>query len=170
MEKPFKDFGKRLKEIRERSHKSLLEVSGAVEHDPEYIQMLEEGIERPSEELLVLLVSHFELEESEAISLWKLAGYGPNSQEGNNQHKVTSVYLPLPDAKIVYTDMVNVSANKFGVTINFLQGLGSDNQPMAVSRVGMSIEHAESFLRILTETIHKVKKEGSSDKKPPQIT
>jgi len=59
---------------------------------------------------------------------------------------------------------VNVSANNYGVVINFLQGLGANNQPMAVSRVGMSIEHAVSFMKVLSDTVEQVVKQ--QDKQP----
>jgi len=49
--------------------------------------------------------------------------------------------------------MVHVNANKYGVVINFLQGLGANNQPMAVSRIGMSHEHAQSLLEVLQQTL-----------------
>ncbi|MCB9820946.1 hypothetical protein H6798_00175 [Candidatus Nomurabacteria bacterium] len=168
MEKPYKDFGRKIKEIREQAHKSLFEVSGAVEHDIEHLQKIEEGSVQPSEELLVLLASHFELAEGEVLSLWKLAGYGENDTASSDDKKATTVFLPLPDAKIVFTDMVNVSANKYGVTLNFLQGLGSNSQPIAVSRVGMSVEHAEKFLSILQDTLSKLRSQNSQDK-PKQI-
>ncbi len=57
-----------------------------------------------------------------------------------NQQAIT--ILPL-DACVVYTDMVNVTANQFGVVMNFLQqGAGPNAGPVAVSRVGMSLDHA----------------------------
>ena len=49
--------------------------------------------------------------------------------------------------------MIHINANKYGVVINFLQGLGSNNQPMAVSRIGMSREHAESLMEVLKKTL-----------------
>jgi hypothetical protein len=43
--------------------------------------------------------------------------------------------------------------NNYGVVINFMQAGGSDNQPVAVARVGMSREHAESVVQVLQQTL-----------------
>ena len=37
--------------------------------------------------------------------------------------------------------------------MTFLQGAGPNNQPLAVSRVGMSKEHARSVLEVLKKTL-----------------
>lgn len=39
------------------------------------------------------------------------------------------------DIRIVYTDMLQVMVNNYGVVINFLQGAGINDTPLAVSRV-----------------------------------
>ena len=60
--------------------------------------------------------------------------------------------LPI-DSRIVYTDMLHVMINNYGVVMNFMQSSGVSNQPMAVARVGMSLEHARSVVEILQKTI-----------------
>ena len=60
--------------------------------------------------------------------------------------------LPM-DARIVYTDTVHVMANNHGVVMNFLQNSGPNNQTIAVARVGMSREHAESVVELLQRTL-----------------
>lgn len=171
-EKPFEKFGKELRKIRTDAHKSLLEVSGAMELEPEQMRKIENGEERATEELIVLIISHFELEDKVALDLWRLAGYdrsNDNMQTPINGAPVP-VVIPMNDARVVYTDMVNVSANNFGVVINFMQGLGANNQPMAISRVGMSLEHAVSFMKVLNETVEQmVGKNGSDDGQQKQI-
>jgi hypothetical protein len=49
--------------------------------------------------------------------------------------------------------MIQVMVNNYGVIINFMQGAGPGSQPMAVSRVGMSKEHARSVLEVLQKTL-----------------
>ncbi len=169
---PYKSFGEELRRIRSEAKRTIIDISGAVELDPTLIEKIEKGEERPSEELIVLIISHFELDEMRAFELWKLAGYDRldinETTASDKKDGVTPVVVPLSDARIVYTDMVNVTANNYGVVINFLQGLGSNNQPMAVSRVGMSVEHAVSFMKVLSETVEQVmnqKNKSSKDKK-----
>jgi hypothetical protein len=66
------------------------------------------------------------------------------------------VYVMPMDVRIAYTDMVHVMANNYGVVVNFMQGAGPNNQPMIVSRVGMSKEHAQSLIELLQKTLQRL--------------
>lgn len=157
--KPYELLGKKLRSLREKHSESLVEVSGAVEIEPEMLENIEQGAERPSEDILLLLISHFSSRESEADHLWQLAGYERSSQNepvlGNgDQYAPQPAVMVLPiDARIVYTDTVHVIANNHGVVMNFLQNAGPNNQTIAVSRVGMSREHAQNMLELLQRTL-----------------
>lgn len=156
---PFKTLGSQLKRLRERRKESLVEVSGAVEIDPEVLHSFEEGSARPQEDILLLLISHFATKEDIATKLWELAGYDREelpTQNGSNaaQEELQQVALQTSqEVPIVYTDMVHIMVNNYGVIMNFMQTAGSNNQPMAVSRVGMSKEHAQSVLEVLQKTL-----------------
>lgn len=52
-----------------------MEVSGAVEIDEKRLKRIEAGIERPAEDILLLLISHFGVADREAVQLWELADY-----------------------------------------------------------------------------------------------
>src|SRR5581483_11650261 len=114
---------------------------------------------RPAEDVLLLLISHFAVKEDHATKLWELAGYDQedvpaahmmNDEDG--QAKSMVAVMPV-DARIVYTDMVHVMVNNYGVVMNFMQGAGPNNQPLAVARIGMSKEHAQSVLEVLKKTL-----------------
>lgn len=161
---PFKSFGTKLKQIRTHAKESLLDVSGAVEADISLLQAVEAGTSQPSEDLVLLLISHFALKEDDALKLWELAGYdqdrtGTSSMATDEEGSVHKAYVTAGDVRILYTDMVHVKSNRHGVVINFLQSLGSDDNTMAVSRVGMSHAHAESLLQVLKETLEATKKQ-----------
>lgn len=157
---PFASLGIVLKRLREKHSKSVAEVSGAVEVDEKSIHEYEKGTARPSEDILLLIIQHYDLKEDEADELWRLAGYNVadeskffiNDDDGEAK-QVQKVGILAQDMKIVYTDMVQVMVNNYGVIINFLQGAGLNNQPLAVSRVGMSKEHAKSILAVLQKTL-----------------
>ena len=162
---PYKQFGKFLTSIRERTKESLAEVSGAVELETEAVTRFEKGEERPSEDILSLLISHFDVQDDEADTLWELAGYDKNSTEEQIEalpNTQTIMMLPF-DARIVYTDTAHVLINNYGVIMNFMQGGGPNNQPMAVARVGMSLEHARSVLDVLQKTISQADAEAKKD-------
>ncbi len=165
---PYKPLGVVLKRLREKHRQSLAEVSGAVEIDVTLLTNIEQGSERPSEDILLLLISHFSIRDEDASKLWELAGYlrsqsgsddfsfGPaaNNNGGNGPQ---AVYIMPMDIRIVYTDIAHVAVNKFGITMNFMQSGGLGNKPLAVSRIGMSREHAESVLELLQQALHENK-------------
>lgn len=159
-DQPFKTLGGKLKQLREKRQESLAEVSGAVEIDPDVLQSYEQGDDRPAEDILLLLISHFSTKDEVASKLWELAGYDreelPMQQAGNSMNETIS-NMPVTlahGAPIVYTDMVHVMVNNYGVVMNFMQTAGSNQQPMAISRIGMSREHAQSVLEILQKTLN----------------
>ena len=159
---PFKSFGIKFKQIRTKAKESLIDISGAVETDVAVLEQVEAGITQPSEDLVLLLISHFALKEDDALKLWELAGYNQEKtgtasigtdQDGN----VQKAFVTAGDVRILYTDMVHVKSNRHGVVINFLQSLGVDDHTMAVSRIGMSHEHAKSLLEVLQQTLDATK-------------
>jgi transcriptional regulator with XRE-family HTH domain len=158
-EYPYKTLGARLKGMREHLRESLAEVSGAVEIETDMLSEIEKGSDRPSEDILLLLISHFAIKEDEATKLWELAGYDQSdtgtTSIGNDplgNLKNTVMVMPL-DARIAYTDMAHVMVNDHGVVMNFMQTGGPGNQPLVISRLGMSHEHARSVLEILQKTL-----------------
>lgn len=177
---PYKLLGEKLRSLRLKHSESLVEVCGAVEIEPEVLEKIEHGTERPSEDILLLMISHFSSRDSEADHLWQLAGYEKQDNHdqaslANEQYAPQPAMMVLPmDARIVYTDTVHVMANNHGVVMNFLQNAGPNNQTIAVARVGMSREHAQSVVELLQKTlaqseqkqiIPSVSKEEKSNKK-----
>jgi hypothetical protein len=146
-------FGQELRTLRRRSCESLAEVSGAVEIDVKDLGEIEAGVRLPSEDVVMLLISHFSLREDEALKLWRLAGFD-NALSGISQNIAQTENISVADNRILYTDLIQVSANNYGVIINFLQGLGGDGKPSAVARVGMSREHAKSVVEVLQRTLN----------------
>lgn len=156
-EYPYKPLGTVLKRLRERKQQSLAEVSGAVEIDIAALADIEQGLKRPSEDILHLLISYFAVKDEEAGKLHELAGY--ISKDGRIDPQadeiMQSVFVLPMDVRVVYTDMVHVAVNDFGVVMNFMQSTGPNNKPLAVSRIGMSREHAESVLELLQKALQK---------------
>lgn len=156
---PFEPLGIQLRRMREKRQETLAEVSGAVEIEPDALTAIEEGTERPGEDILLLLISHFATKEDQATKLWQLAGYDQEELSAQNvvnniQGQAQNGVVVLPgDTRIVYTDMVHVMVNNYGVIMNFMQTAGPNSQPLAVSRIGMSKEHAQSVLEVLQKTL-----------------
>jgi transcriptional regulator with XRE-family HTH domain len=152
-ERVWKNLGKELKVLRTRVKESLAEASGAVEIDVKQLASYELGQARPTEDVLMLLISHFNAKDEEAVRLWELAGYG-NAGGMPAQALEINVNTTEPaDNKIIFTDVVDVTVNNYGVVMNFMQGAGPGKDPNSIARVGMSREHAKSVLQILQLTL-----------------
>ncbi len=63
------------------------------------------------------------------------------------------VNLNPEKAAILYTDTVFMNVNDDGVTFDICQKVGNSNQLQVVSRVGMSREHAQKFVKKLSEIL-----------------
>ncbi len=79
LKRPFKDLGQQLRILRQQQKASLDEVSGAVEIDPGQLNRIEVGEQRPSEDVLFLLFSYFDVDDQTALDCWSLAGYDPDN-------------------------------------------------------------------------------------------
>ena len=157
-QQPYRVLGLCLKNLREKLRESVAEVSGAVEIETDTLAAIEQGSVRPTEDILSLLISHFSLKDDEADNLWDIAGYKPqdstelNAMEAISTMKNVVMVMPL-DSRVVYTDMAQVTVNDYGVVMNFMQTNGNGQQPLAISRVGMSHAHAQSLLQLLQKTL-----------------
>ncbi|HUD06265.1 MAG TPA: helix-turn-helix transcriptional regulator [Candidatus Saccharimonadales bacterium] len=155
---PYKSLGNKIRSLREKSHETLAEVSGAVEIDTHLLIGIEKGVKLPNEDILILIIRHFELNNSEAFKLWQLAGYDKDQTTvggfGLSASPTMLVLIPI-DNKVIYTDQVHVNSTSFGITMNFMQSAQASNnsQPQPIARLGMSLEHAKSLVTLLNDTL-----------------
>lgn len=154
---PFRPLGRRLKALRDKAKESLAEVSGAVEIDVRELASFELGQTRPNEETLLLLISHFGTQDDEAVRLWELAGYGVTKASTAQMSSAELAAANAPNKPagdpILFTDVVDIMVNNYGVVMNFMQSSGPNHKPGTVAKVGMSREHAKSVLQILQMTL-----------------
>jgi transcriptional regulator with XRE-family HTH domain len=152
---PYKNLGSHLKYVREQSRETLAEVSGAVEIDEQYLERIEAGIERPSEDILLLLISHFGVKDREAVQLWELADYDGDMPEDirteNDLVKPTVMLLAI-DMRTMYSDGLDVHVSPSGVTLNFTQATGP-GQVNPVGRIGMSHQQAELVMQTIQQAL-----------------
>lgn len=145
-------FSAELKKLRLQHQKTIADVAGAIELDVEVVARYENGDERPSEEILLLLISYFKVSDTTAAKLWKLAGYGEQGQRIDSLldalQDAGAFALPK-DAKITYTDIVQAQKNAQGLVLNFMQSGGPMGKPLVVSRLGMSAEQAKNVVTVL---------------------
>lgn len=161
---PYKNIGERLRHWRQQVHESIAEVSGAVEIDSEQLQKIEKGAELPSEDILLLLISHLDVAEKDARMILEQAGYArtnpeiPAGMSSMDEQIIKQTLMVIPfDNRILYSDSVNISATPNGVVMDFMQTT-SNPQPATISRIGMSLEHATAMQKLLTEILSKTGK------------
>jgi DNA-binding XRE family transcriptional regulator len=181
-EKPFASLGKHLKNVREQASRSLAEVSGAIEIDEKSLRLIETGQERPEEEVMLLLISYFGVQDQEALHLWELARYDSDltdhlqfNETGHEPEAAALMSKPVimmlaMDMRTMYSDGLEINWNKAGLTLNFTQANAQANsQPVAVSvaRVGLSYVQAEQVLRNLERALLHAKYVGDRKLLPP---
>ncbi len=192
---PHKTLGKYLKSLRQKFQESLGETSGAVEIMVEQLDRFERGSELPSEDILLLLISHFALQDDEAVELWDLAGYDRDHDHGfaqvrdskavggqagaaddNQTRQALPVMLLALDNRVLYSNGVEVISDDAGMVLNFLQSHGQPfgqsqfqpgTQKIPVSRIGMSHDQAQQLLEILERALLHKKYLGGPKQLPP---
>ena len=180
---PHKVLGRFLKTMRQRVQESLGETSGAVEIAVEQLDRFERGAEVPSEDILLLLISHFNLHDDEAVKIWELAGYDSRGQvfgdddstddeRGRYTERVphaAHVMLLALDNRILYVNGAEIVTDANGVVLNFTQNDSNGQSPASVSKVGMSYEQAEQLSQILQRALlHQKYQSGPKRLPPPQ--
>ncbi len=168
--KPFKNLGVKIRLARVRVQESVADVSGALEIESSTLVKIESGEQRPTEDILSLLISYLGINDTEATRLYELAGYdaSPDSNSVGSEAETMQTFAALMpmDLRVVYTDGVYVTKNEAGVVMNFLQSSGF-GQPLAISRVGMSKQQATQVLDILQKTLNSTDKASASRSLPP---
>jgi hypothetical protein len=151
---PYKTLGAHLKYVREQKSETIAEAAGAVEIDIDVLNRIESGHECPAEDILMLLIDHFGVQDQEAVQLWESAGYDrrePRNPLENLDKNATVVVLAM-DMRTQYSDGVDVTVSPSGVIMQFTQA-GADSNRQPVARIGMSYEQAQQVLNTLQQAI-----------------
>jgi transcriptional regulator with XRE-family HTH domain len=174
---PYASLGKHLKTVREKAKLSLAEVSGALEINETDLKRIEAGLERPDEDVMLLLISYFDMVDQEALRTWELADYDSDLEDHlefetlENEPQLPPMGKPMimlltMEPRSMYTDSVEVSWNKAGVTLEFSQS--TPKGPVTVSKVGMSVDQAAEVLKCLERALLHAKYTGNVKLLPPK--
>lgn len=89
-------------------------------------------------------------------------------EEQNMEKKVqpnAGLQVNMPAIPVLYTDSCFVSATDFGIVFDFAQTVGPTNQQNVVARVGMSREHAEAVVKVLSQKLADTRLDNLKKKK-----
>jgi transcriptional regulator with XRE-family HTH domain len=173
--KPYGTLGKHLRYLREQHLESLAEVSGAVEIDQQQLERIEAGQERPAEDILLLLINHFDMQDQEAVQLWEMAGYNGSTNERDRTEEVIQeamqgqkpiMFIVGMDARTMYSDTLSIATDQAGITMNFGK-MNAKRQSQTVSSVGMSYDQALQVLNQLQFALLYGKHAHSPKQLPP---
>jgi transcriptional regulator with XRE-family HTH domain len=99
---PYKPLGAILRHLRERNRESVAEVSGAVEIDETALGRIEAGSERPSEDILLLLISHFSVEDDKAANQKGVVlNFSQNAGQNEQPLTIARIGMSREQAKLV---------------------------------------------------------------------
>lgn len=168
--------------MRQKLQESLGETSGAVEIQVEQLDRFERGVEAPSEDILLLLISHFGIQEDEAVELWELAGYERTNRFENDERQDVAdgqyrqpipVMLLAVDNRVLYTNGVDIEADQSGMVLHFTQNgknEDADNAKTTVSKIGMSHDQAEQLIASLQRALLHKKYLSGPKQLPPSAS
>ncbi len=168
-------LGRHLKYVREQSKQSLAEVSGAVEIGADMLERIEAGSERPHEDILLLLISYFNIQDQEAVQLWELAGYEGDVPDTIRPADIAElpiggkgmVMLLALDMRTMYSDGLEIENTDAGLTLSFTQT--TQKQATPVARLGMSYDQAQSVINTLQQALLQRKYNHGPKRLPPHI-
>ena len=169
---PYKILGDKLKSLRKNNHETIEEVSSAVEIDNQELVKIESGITKPSEEILMYLINHFQLSDNEATTFWQLANYESSHNNFFNkvidENLVSNLILLTPvELRPLYSDHIDIILGSSGLVINFNQQI--NNQLIPITKVGMTLEQADILQKTLENALLKIKyNSGPKKLDPPQ--
>src|SRR5690242_6676772 len=104
------------------ANESLAEASGAVEIDVRQLASYELGQARPTEDVLLLLISHFGVKDEEAIKVWEIAGYSTSKIPAIAVvNDLIGEQAQIGDSRVFFTDIVDIVVNNYGVIMHFMQ-------------------------------------------------
>ena len=175
LKRPYASLGKSLKTVREQAKRSLAEVSGAIEIDEVELKKIEAGMSRPEEDVMLLLITYFDMVDQEAMRLWDLADYDSDLEEHMDFETIDTetlssatkpvIMLLAMEPRAMYSDGIEVSWNKSGITMDFSQVTAKGR--LSVAKVGMSMDQAAEVLKCLERVMLHAKYVGNTKLLPP---
>lgn len=165
--KNYKDSGEKIKFLRLSHNKNLTDLSEAIQVDKSYLSKIENGLIRPSSNIISKLGRYFSLSPLEINDLMQLAGYGSTSKkegilkdsisfEEKEQPQTNKIKLSfkMPEnLPILYSDSIAVTGSVYGIVFDVAQRMGSTEHYTVVSRIGVSLSHAKALLKVLSKKI-----------------
>lgn len=150
------EAGKKIKEFRIKNNDTLVNLANYLNIDVGNLSKIENGKRGLSKELLDKISHKYNLNLEDKQYLFATSGYYSEgvSLKYMEQNIVKEQTVQVPNnLPVLFSDVIGITSSQFGLVLDFGQRLGSTNQTNVVARVGISKEHGEALLKVLTEKI-----------------
>ncbi len=161
-----------LKQLRMSRGLSAGEAARDLSITPQHLSRIENGHQTPSAILIERMITEYEAPPEDAEVLRVLAGYAPaptrnlptvsratSSGPSTQVEQLSNIEFPAPKDvnPVLYTNALLISSDNFGIVIDVGQKTGASDKVRIVSRVGLSLPHAEQLYDALGTHIKKLK-------------
>lgn len=167
---------------------SLDYVAKKIGKHQSFLSKIESGQKRPSIDTLkdlaeiynlnntqhAELLSSFDYHEVSPLITFKTYGKEDNlnnmdkknpTNEADTLVQGMNINIDPVKTPVLYADAVFIRANENGIGLDFVQQIGGSNQYTAVSRIGVSREHAAKLIEHLEGVIRSTSQQNNSSKK-----
>lgn len=145
---------------------------------PQHLSRIENGKQKPSESLLERMISLYDIPGEDADLLRRRAGTITDSDlpqlsqagslmPGQQPEQVSTIKVDALKTPVLYTNVLFVSSDEFGITIDAGSRVGPTNEVQIVARIGFSLAHGKKIQEALADHIKRLDKKGEGWKKPP---
>lgn len=175
------NLGLKIREARKSTGHTLAFLANKIGIDNSHLSMIETGLRRPSENILQIIADQYSLDFQQ---LRVLADYEENNTanrreevkivESNQEVVAKDIQIRVPDTlQVLYSDSAFITSGPYGLVFDFAQKLGSTTNENVVARIGLSVQHAKAFLKILSQKIldaERVQEEQSKELIKKELT
>lgn len=156
------ELAKLLKQFRSQVGWNATEAAKRLAITPQYLSRIENGAQIPSLQLLEQMISDYVITTEDANLLREIAGYEsaprPTASSPTTITQNMEVKINAENTPVYFSNALFVSSDPYGIVIDAGQKVGPSNQIQIVSRLGISLEHAEKLSEALSVHIKNLKK------------
>lgn len=162
------ELGLKLRYYRRNSGKTSHEIAKAIKVTGSYYSRIENGKVKPTRKLLGKIAEELKVPHEDYLILESLAGFGTaaisseNADTTDKQPEETGYKVKIDTEKqfVLFSDVMYLSITENGVVFDFAQRKGLTNEVQAVSRIGVTLRHAEKIATLINEKLLEAKQKG----------
>lgn len=160
---------------------TITSLAHGISTERSYLSKVINGKDKPSNQLLKQIALYLKLTPQQTEEIIAFAssqtakrgekdstsqGMGVNEDMENgqtptvpNNSQANQLEVNIPNnIPILYSDSAFITANPYGIVLDFAQSLASTNKFNVIGRIGLSLEHARAIRDLLNQKINEIGK------------